>query len=328
MHLGLRAVVTVALLTACRSGQPGDDTTASSSTTMGDSSSGDGCVVGSEGCPCTPGGGCDPGLVCLYGTLCVPTTGSSEDSGTGSSSSEGGETSTSGDSTGSPLETGSSSGGESADDTTGETTAGETTEPSTGSTTAPAPACGDGAVDDEEECDDANLEPGDGCDASCSFERWEHEGVAADVPVVDLHKWEPCWSATYVSGYLVGDLLEACDGDHVLLACRPLGSDTLTLAAHAPRADVFFEPQVDYDANERHNANAVGWYYSPYYGVIGFAPVGNKAKCTFDGQNEQMCWGVGGNLPLTFDEGRRCGPEEITGIEGQDWERLAFQAQN
>lgn len=31
----------------------------------------DGCVVGSEGCECTPGGGCDPGLTCEDGT-CVP----------------------------------------------------------------------------------------------------------------------------------------------------------------------------------------------------------------------------------------------------------------
>ena len=185
--------------------------------------------------------------------------------------------------------------------------------------------CGDGIVHvGAEQCDDGNDVDGDGCEG-CKLP-WAHAGVAHDVPVADLVGWEPCWAGTYEAGVLVSNLLDACTGDHILLACRPLGSDTLTLAAHAPRDDVFFEPQVDYGANERHNANAVGWYYSPYYGVVGFAPIGNKAKCTYDGQNEQMCWGVGGNQPLAFVVGYRCGPEEIAGNEGQVWERLAFQA--
>ena len=60
----------------------------------GDTGSGDGdgdseCWVGSEGCPCTDGGGCDPGLICDQGTnMCVPDGDSEEDSGT----SGGGET--------------------------------------------------------------------------------------------------------------------------------------------------------------------------------------------------------------------------------------------
>lgn len=33
----------------------------------GEGSSDEGCVVGSEGCECTPGGGCDPGLSCESG---------------------------------------------------------------------------------------------------------------------------------------------------------------------------------------------------------------------------------------------------------------------
>ncbi|EDM78082.1 hypothetical protein PPSIR1_34232 [Plesiocystis pacifica SIR-1] len=39
-------------------------------TTSSDSSSSEdeGCPVGAEGCPCTPGGGCDPGLMCEGGT--------------------------------------------------------------------------------------------------------------------------------------------------------------------------------------------------------------------------------------------------------------------
>lgn len=314
----------VALIAACRSGQPGGDEastsdTGSAASTTGDSSTGDDCTRGAEGCPCTPGGGCDPGLVCLYETLCAP----GEDEG---STSEGSGGSSSTGSGGSTEINDSTSGSTVAESSSGES---ETGSSSDASTTAPAPVCGDGAVDASEECDDANLDPGDGCDASCSFERWEHEGVAHDVSVSDLHKWEPCWSDTYEAGDLVSGLLDACTGDHVLLACRPLGSDTLTLAAHAPREDVFFVPQVDYDAGERHLANLVAWYFAPNQGSIGFAPAGNSAKCSLEGQVEQVCWGVGGNLPLSFLAGRRCGSEAIiSGIEGAGWERVAFQSNN
>ena len=53
------------------------------------------CTVGSEGCPCTTGGGCDPGLTCLS-DLCVdagkPTTGDPTAGGTMTSAGPGGNT--------------------------------------------------------------------------------------------------------------------------------------------------------------------------------------------------------------------------------------------
>jgi hypothetical protein len=61
--------------------ETGDPTTTSNGDGDGDPTTGDGdgdgdgdtngCVVGSEGCPCTGGGGCDPGLVCEVG-VCTP----------------------------------------------------------------------------------------------------------------------------------------------------------------------------------------------------------------------------------------------------------------
>jgi hypothetical protein len=41
---------------------------------------GDGCTVGSEGCPCTAGGGCDPGLICDAG-VCGPAPGDGDGDG-------------------------------------------------------------------------------------------------------------------------------------------------------------------------------------------------------------------------------------------------------
>ncbi len=58
-----------------------------------------------------------------------------------------------------------------AEPTTGDPATSTTSEPSdttTAPTTAPAPACGDGVVDDGEDCDDANLENLDGCSNACA----------------------------------------------------------------------------------------------------------------------------------------------------------------
>lgn len=187
-------------------------------------------------------------------------------------------------------------------------------------------SCGDGFLQDGvEECDDGNTAPGDGCDDGCGKERWSHVGVTTDVPVADLEQWEPCWSGTYQAGGLVSDVLSACTGDHIMIACRPAGSQTLTLAAHAPRADVFLEPQVD-PASSRHEANGVAWYFSPWYGLAGFGPGGNKASCFNAGQDEQLCWRVGGNMPLTFNAGYRCGSKASMYWPDGSWERVVYQA--
>jgi cysteine-rich repeat protein len=188
-------------------------------------------------------------------------------------------------------------------------------------------SCGDGFLHaNAEECDDGNTADGDGCSAVCGKERWSHVGVAADVPVADLTMWEQCWSGTYQAGGLVSDIGKACTGEHIMVACRPKGSATLTLAAHAPRGDVFLEPQVDPEAGERHEANGVAWYWSPWYGLAGFGPAGNTASCFDDGEDQQLCWRVGGNMPLTFNAGYRCGEKASMFWPDASWERVVYQA--
>lgn len=62
------------------------------------------CIVGSEGCPCTGGGGCDPGLVCSPMKVCVDEGGTTtEEPGTSTTMDVPGSTGTTGDaSTGEP----------------------------------------------------------------------------------------------------------------------------------------------------------------------------------------------------------------------------------
>lgn len=101
------------------------------------------------------------GVGAIVGILLLLGSGSCSDDGSGTGSTDagtampttsgGGEGSTSGDASG-PQ-----------DDTT-------TDDPTTmGVTTLPDPICGNGILESVEECDDGNLEDGDGCDADCTL---------------------------------------------------------------------------------------------------------------------------------------------------------------
>lgn len=121
----------------------------------GSSESTDGldCVVGSEFCPCTPGGGCDPGLVCELGLcLAADTTGSSSE----------GPLDTGGPDTGSDGDTTASSVDESTTDPTTSATSNETD-------TGIPDNCGNDELEEPEECDDGNSVSGDGCNADCTL---------------------------------------------------------------------------------------------------------------------------------------------------------------
>ena len=75
-----------------------------------ETSSGNDCSVGSEGCPCTNGGACDPGLVCLS-NLCVnpvPAGSGGASTGTGAGGAGGSDFTTSSSGSGGSCETGCS----------------------------------------------------------------------------------------------------------------------------------------------------------------------------------------------------------------------------
>lgn len=183
--------------------------------------------------------------------------------------------------------------------------------------------CGDAFLDPGEECDDGNDAAGDGCSDVCVKERWSHVGVADNVAVAELDGWEPCWSDTYAGAALAADVVAACEGDHILIGCRKVGSGSLQVAGHAPRSDVFFEPEPDFTSGEYHQANAIDWYWSPAHGATGFAAPG-EGWCG-DGVPTQsgMCLFT---LDLAFDRGF-CGNNLIVMFaEAQAWEHVVFQA--
>lgn len=185
-------------------------------------------------------------------------------------------------------------------------------------------SCGDGFVHaGVEECDDANQVDGDGC-SGCIKERWSHNGVAFNVPVVDLHGWSLCWSHNYQAGGFPEDIVEACKGDHLLLACNAT-TDVLLAAAHAPRADVL--TPVDPWAGERTISNGTAWFWATEHGAIGMeSPKAKYLEDTIDG----LMWGVqaGGVPPRPFVLGRRCA--DVPAIQSNDdaklYQRRVYEA--
>lgn len=124
---------------------------------------------------------------------------------------------------------------------------------------------------------------------------------------------------------MVSSVADLCSKSELLIACLHLGGDSLTLAAHAPRADVM--TPVNYMANERHEANGVAWYWSPNYDHIGFGPAGNTEPCTSEGEVEQLCWRTQTvDNVATFTFGRRCGAKYgFTDDEAPMWRRVVFE---
>jgi hypothetical protein len=108
-----------------------------------------------------------------------------------------------------------------------------------------------------------------------------------------------------------------------MLACRATGSDVLTVAAHAARADVTF----DTGGNDTpHDANGVGWYFNDDYSW-GFAAAGDSIDlniCDISSSNggQRLCWHTQQSPALG---GWRCGTS--TGLNSNpSFERVVYQA--
>ena len=195
-------------------------------------------------------------------------TGDEDTTTSGSTSAASTTTSTSGStSTSSTSTTSDTTTGEASNSTTAEassSTTGDDTSTSSGTTGEPDPFCGDGGVDQAEDCDDGNAVDGDGCDADCTFSQWRHLGLAKDVAVADLHGWELCWSGTYEGtagspATAPADLPALCDAAEVLVVCGKTGSGILHVAGHGTHDYVFWESGIDPNNDEWVTDNMIKW---------------------------------------------------------------------
>jgi hypothetical protein len=208
-----------------------------------------------------------------------------------------------------------------------------------GSTDFPADSGCHGAADDDEDWNGRALACADGmdndvngladyptdphCDSAADpLESWsaggDLYGIQENLPLAALGDWRICHQDTYQdTRAILGGLQAACNGAEIMLACRVAGADTLTLAAMAPRADVFFD--VGAGANATHVANGVQFYYDEE-SSMGFAPEGadvdrntcdfleipvwNPAQADFGTGHLRMCWHTTGSH---LNSGFRCG---------------------
>ena len=155
----------------------------------------------------------------------------------------------------------------------------------------------------------------------------EFSGVANDLPIAALSGWTQCFSETYNGFTPVADILASCNQGRLLLGCRQTGSDTLLLAANAPRQDVLFDCGSQIDCSNV--SNGVGWYFSDSYSW-GFVQAGepvNRVSCdlgdeTESAPNSRMCWHTGGGATSS---GFRCG-DDLWLNGDTSFERVIFQA--
>ncbi len=152
---------------------------------------------------------------------------------------------------------------------------------------------------------------------------YRFSGIAQNLPILSLTGWRQCYTDLYNNTKPLADVLAACPGPSLLLACRATGSGTPTLAASAASADVLFDTGF---SNVLHEANGVGWYFSDAYSW-GFAPSGavvDRDECdvvTATDPDLRLCWHT---FAQQLTAGYRCGDNDLNGSTA--FERVIFEA--
>ena len=169
-----------------------------------------------------------------------------------------------------------------------------------------------------------------GCDANSDTDclYWV-SGVQQDVDPAVLSGWKSCLTTTYGDSATLADVLAACGGAKLLLACRKVGDANFKLLAMGPRVDVLHDCGSTQDCTQV--SNGVGWYFSDHYSW-GFAPGGdsmNRSSCDYGGSPQadpglRMCWHTSNGA---IQAGYRCGDDQNGGYAySVDWERDIYTA--
>jgi len=145
---------------------------------------------------------------------------------------------------------------------------------------------------------------------------------------VTAQGWTECYSDLYNNyGTPLSTILSQCNKNYLMLACRPVGSTTFTLASYASRNDVLTDTGSG-DNGVTRTVNGAGWYYNSNYSW-GFAQAGDpvrKVSCDYPeyfNQNSpdldmRLCWHTsGGNI----NQGFRCGTHTMLNNDAT-WQRV------
>jgi len=186
------------------------------------------------------------------------------------------------------------------------------------------PFCGDGNIDPGEVCDDGNGDDGDGCDGECQSEGLAFGGVQNGVAMADALAggFQVCFSDLYNADLDHAGMQAACDGDTVMVACREVGQPDFLVSAMGARGEVFRATPAEQEGST-HTHNGVQWYYNDNWS-FGFAPAGvpvrlNQADVEGDpGAAQRLSWHTIGN-----SGGYRCGA--TAGLNANaGWERIVL----
>jgi len=174
-----------------------------------------------------------------------------------------------------------------------------------------AASCDDGVTNGDEQ----GVDCGGSCPETCLTE-WS--GIRQNVDQSTLVGWEECYVDTYNRTVPLSTVFSGCDGDNLMMACRPTGSTTLRVAAYADRAAM--TGTDDGRNNTGRLLNGVRWYYSNSYSW-GFFPDGqgvsrNSCDTNSTGNNDRICWHTGGS---SLNGGWRCGNQtSLNGSTGYE----------
>lgn len=182
-------------------------------------------------------------------------------------------------------------------------------------------------ADDAEQDDAAGEDPGvPGMDTRLrplTPPPYRAYGPQRDVPATALVGWTPCFAETFgPQRTSVFTILQACDKNNLMLACRKVGAPEYTVLAHAPRGAVLTDTG---HTNAPTISNGTGWYFNDSWSW-GFAAAGDpidRSECddnTESNSELRMCIMTGnGRTGLGF----RCGDNFVYTDE---WERVFLQA--
>ncbi|MFN3202856.1 MAG: MopE-related protein, partial [Bradymonadia bacterium] len=174
------------------------------------------------------------------------------------------------------------------------------------------------------------------CDGTPDAQAMAFSGVQNDLVVAEVVAggFDLCWNEPYEEAQTgifganevtqLPGVLQRCEGEVLMMACRRLDAETLSVAAMGERDEILeVTPFATRVPNNIHNG--VNWYFNNDF-YWGFAPAGARIDAfscdrVFDEQSGQrICWYTSND---TVRPGYRCG-DEVVNASGL-WERMIFQ---
>jgi hypothetical protein len=170
------------------------------------------------------------------------------------------------------------------------------------------------------------CEPGTTSDPGasvCTSPALTFSGIRTAVPEEEVLDggFSVCYQDLYANTIDETKIQADCNGDVLMLACRPVGSNTYSLAAMGLRDEVLLPVAATSTASHVHNN--VQWYFTEDYSM-GFAPEGatiSRTECDNgvpEDADKRLCWHT---IPVG---GFRCGVDTFLN-SNPGWERIVLQ---